>query len=187
MTIYAESSFTQKLLLLLSVIFTFPALAIEPLEKDEGYVLVALKVEQGYLPTYVTLSGEGWGNGLKYDLKPTSTNYWLEAVEAGTYEWDRLYLNKDVYLDIEDAELTIKVEPGKINYGGHLLLHTTMNASRNSLLGGARFYFNNKASKAMTYLDNNFPSLVKDYDLIYTGEHKDHFFDYAKQLKGVKL
>lgn len=169
------------------MLFSFSSPAIEKLDEDEGYILVAFNIEQGYIPTYVTLSGEGWGNNLRYDDIDSTTNYWIEAVSAGTYQWDRLYLAKNIYLDIEDAELTIKVEAGKISYAGHLSLYTEMNVDRDSLIGGARFYFNNKSSKAMEYLENNFSELIQQHGVIYSGQQRDNFFDYASQLKGTKL
>ena len=173
-------------LLAFSALLPTITLAIESLKEDEGYILVALNIEQGYIPSKVTISGEGWGNNLKYNNLSPYMNYWLEPVSAGTYQWDRLYLNKSSYLDVEDQSFKISVVPGKINYAGHLSLFTEMNGHKDDLTGGARYYFNNKSSKALIFLEVNFSDLLGKYQVVYSGHQKDHFFNYVTKLKGAE-
>jgi len=172
------------IIVLFPTLLSTTVLAIEALEEGEGYILIALNIERGYIPSKVTLSGEGWGNNLQYENLRANMNYWLEPVSAGTYQWDRLYLSKRSYLDVDEQNYKIKVEAGKINYAGHLSLYTEMSKYRDDLTGGARYYFNNRSSKAQTFLESNFAELLNKYKIVYSGHEKDHFFNYVSQLKG---
>ena len=160
---------------------TINTFAIEKLKKNEGYLLVALNVEKGYLPKYVELSGEGlFSKTIKLDSLQPYLNYWLVRVKSGTYRWEKIFFNKRLYLDIDDSNYDIKVKSGKINYGGHLSLYSEMNSSRNEILGGARLNFNNKSSKALSYLEYEYTELLQNYELVYSGSEKDHFFNFLK-------
>ncbi|WP_137221504.1 hypothetical protein [Shewanella sp. MEBiC00475] len=160
---------------------------VTELNNDEGYILVAMKIEQGYVPSHITVEGEGWLSDLKFEQVKPDYNYWIEVVPAGRYTWDRVYLGKRTYIDIADQKYVINVEAGKINYAGHLSMYTEMNGSLDTLIGGARFYFNNKASKALYYMESNYPEVLAQYNLNYTGKEKDHFFEYAKEIEGNQL
>jgi hypothetical protein len=157
------------------------------LSNDEGYILVAMKIEQGYVPSHITLDSEGWLSDLRFEQLKSNYNYWLEVVPAGRYTWDRVYLAKRTYIDIADHKYVINVEAGKINYAGHLSMYTEMNGSLDTLIGGARFYFNNKASKALYYIESSYPEILAQYNLNYTCKEKDHFFEYAKAIEGNQL
>lgn len=157
------------------------------LSKDEGYILVAMKIEQGYVPSHITLDTEGWLSDLRFEKLKSNYNYWLVVVDAGSYTWNRVYLGKQTYIDLADQKYVINVEAGKINYAGHLSMYTEMNGSLNYLIGGARFYFNNKASQALEYMESSYPEVLAQYNLNYTGKEKDHFFEYAKAIEGNQL
>ncbi|GGP56404.1 hypothetical protein [Shewanella saliphila] len=157
------------------------------LDDDQGYILVAMKIEQGYVPSHITLDTDGWLSDLRFEDVTSNYNYWLEVVDAGSYTWDRVYLGKRTYIDVAEQGYVINVEAGKINYAGHLSMYTEMNGSLNFLIGGARFYFNNKASQALEYMEASYPEVLSQYNLNYTGKEKDHFFEYAKAIEGNQL
>jgi len=156
---------------------------VDELKSGEGYVLIALNIEAGYVPHKVTLDGDGFFSGLMFKDLGGYNNYWLVPAKAGTYTWDRIYLDGRHYLDIGDDNYSIKVEEGKINYGGHLSLYTEMNAFQSELLGGARTYFNNRSTRAFAYLSANYTELVDKYPLHYSGSYRDHFFNYLNDLE----
>ena len=174
-------------LLLLFLLLSCPSMSaesvIDELEPGQGYILVALNIEAGYIPSRVTLSGDGFFSRLQFKNLAGYNNYWLVPAQAGTYTWDRVYLDKRNYLNIADNEFSIEVKEGVINYGGHLSLYTEMNAYRTQLLGGARTYFNNRSARAYEYLSINHKPLLDKYPLSYSGEYADHFFNYVTQLE----
>ncbi len=171
----------------LSVLLQSNATSIEPLEENEGYLLVAFNVESGYVPSHVQLESGGFmGSSLKFDSLKPRDNHWLIPVDAGEYSWDRIFFTKRIYLNLEDSDFKIKVEPGKINYGGHISLYTEMNSNRDQLLGGARVYFNNRASKAMIFLDEQYPALMTRYETVYSGKQRDHFFTHVNSLRNAQ-
>lgn len=160
--------------------------AQDTLKKDEGYILIAIYVESGYLPTKITLEGTGWGNDITIKDLEGYNNYRLLAVSEGTYKFDRIYLNRKNYFNIEEQEFELKVVAGKVNYAGDLSIQTGMNSGHSgSTLDGAMFFFNNKSSQALKYLEKNHIEHLKNYPLNYSGRQRDHFFDYVSQEMGV--
>ena len=175
--------------IIITLLFAFPPLidAIEPLKEDQGYLLVAFNVESGYLPAKVELDSEGlFSADLIFRDIQGNNNYWLIVADAGEYTWDKLWLSKRLYIPVAEREFKIRVEAGKINYGGQLSLYTEMNVNQNQLLGGARTYFNNKSSHALNYLIKNAPDLYNKYPVIYSGNYRDYFFEYFKSIGGEK-
>ena len=175
----------KKNLIYLLITFVGFSQAISPLDNDEGYLLLAFTLENGYRPIYVTLKSDSvFGDHVKMEPIYMNTNYKLVSLEEGTYYWDRIYFTEQHYMDISDFDFTISVKKGKINYGGHLALYSEMNMQQSEFLGGARFNFNNKSSKALFYLEKEYAKLLAQYELIYTGNENDHFYNYIQSLPG---
>ncbi len=173
-----------KYLLSILLFIPFYSWSIEPLKNNQGYMLVVLNVEQGYIPEFVTISESGaFGDTVKMESLSVNANFRLFAVDAGTYTWERLYFTKRHYIDLEDREFTVKVEPGTISYAGHLSLYSEMNASQSEFLGGARIYYNNRSSRALFYLELKYPELLKQYELVNTSDENDDFIPFARSLE----
>ena len=181
------NSIINCLFIVLVSVCSHSSFALEPLDKDEGYILIAIYIESGYLPTKVTLEGSGWGNDITVKNFKGHENYRLLPVEAGTYKFSRLYLDKRNYFDLEDREFVINVVPGNIKYAGDLSVQTGMNSGfSGSILDGAAFFFNNKSSLALNYLERNNLEVLSEFDLHYSGQQRDHFFDFVSSNKWVK-
>lgn len=177
-----------KLLLLVLFFLPLKTSAIEPLTEGQGYMLVVLNVEQGYIPDFVTITEDGaFGDTVRMESLAVNANFRLFAVDAGTYSWERLYFTKRHYIDLEDKEYKIKVEPGTVSYAGHLSLYSEMNASQSEFLGGARLHYNNRSSRALYYMEYKYPELLKQYPLIYTGDKNDDFLQYVTSLEGADV
>ncbi len=152
---------------------------IPKLGSNEGYLLLGLYVHD-IIPSKIMLKGDGFlSTESMVDLIP-GDQYDLIAVKAGEYTFDRVYnnalLNDKVYWDLEPIDFTVKVEPGTISYGGHLI--SEVQASRQAF-----FRLRNRGSQALKYLEYCCSDLLKQYKLKYTGKVSD---PYLKKLQEAK-
>ncbi len=172
----------KKILGFVIGVVLFISLDSYALEKNQGYILIAINIEGGYIPTKATMTSKGFFNDITVKPLRPRLNYELIAVDSGVYTWDRIYYSSFRYVDLEDEEFSIKVEKGKINYGGQISVYSEMSNNQSEFLGGISVNFNNKSSKALAFLESQHSDLLKTYGVIYSGNQRDDFFVYARSL-----
>ncbi|GAA6151267.1 hypothetical protein [Pseudoteredinibacter isoporae] len=159
--------------------FSEDKLEIPKLGEGEGYLLLGLYVHD-IIPSKIMLKGDGFlSTESMTDLIP-GDQYDLIAVKAGEYTFDRVYnnalLNDKIYWDLEAIDFTVKVEPGTISYGGHLI--SEVQASRQAI-----FRLRNRGSQALEYLEYCCSSLLENYKLKYTGKVTDPYLTKLQEKK----
>jgi len=146
------------------------------LTNDTGYILMG--VETNRQLKSIKLSGPETISFSHQDLKH-GKNYILVNVEAGDYFIEKIDVNRRwrAKLDDEDNWL-IRVEPGKVNYVGHLEFKSK---------GFWFMYYEaelvNKSSYALEHMENNFSNILSSREIFYGGPGTDEFFKYIPNIK----
>jgi hypothetical protein len=109
-------------------------------------------------------------------------HYLVINLAAGEYKFIQVDLNGNYVLRIHEFDhqeiWKVQVKPGKISYIGdfELELHVQDDISFTSEII-------NRSSYALEFLEENYPGLMKKYELVYGGLIEDDFFSLAKQSR----
>lgn len=150
---------------------------LDPLNDNEGYLVVATNID-GFIPRHFTLSGESIFQGsYLMDELTFGDNIRIIKMKAGTYHWSKLKINNTYSFKLEEDKYTLKVEAGKVNYSGHLIVNVYPQ------YGTANFRFVNRVSQVFDEIENCCDSLLENTPLIFNGTGADPFVDYFSRLK----
>lgn len=150
--------------------------ALDALEDDEGYLVVAANIE-GYIPRNLTLSGESiFQGGYLMEELTLGNNIRIIKMNAGIYHWSKLKINKTYLFELEEDKYSLKVEAGKVNYAGHLIVNVYPQ------YGTADFRFVNRASQVFDEMKDCCAELLEQKSLVFNGTGADPFIDYFSEL-----
>jgi hypothetical protein len=140
----------------------------EPFElaPDEGILLVHVASNVPLQSVHIS------GATQIRDLKP-GHNQRLYVISAGNYRWTRLLLGSRLrYQMFSHDYWRFRVEPGRINYPGMLMVH----GPRVSFWTADSYVFNlNRSALSYKLLEEEFPNLLERYPIEYTGRGRDDF------------
>lgn len=134
--------------------------------QNSGYVL--LPVFRNINVHEISITGPTNFQISKSDLIEQE-RYMLIELPAGNYRYDDIVIYKYFIEHDFDADLwDFNVQPNAINYIGHLKIKN---------LGFLRVHLEiqNNSSVALEYLEENYPQLMSQYPLIYSGMGNDDF------------
>ncbi|WP_111640366.1 hypothetical protein [Marinimicrobium alkaliphilum] len=142
--------------------------ALHPLTDKSG--LLVLAVDSNISLYELRITGNRTLLFNKDDLT-RGTHYLLVEVPAGQYRIANIGLsaNITVRLDFDRDLWRFEVQPGTINYVGHLRMN-------NRHLLGSDILLTNNASLALEHLEEHFPLLLSSHAINYSGPGEDNFF-----------
>lgn len=155
---------------------------IPKLSSGQGYLLLGVHVHN-IIPHKIMLKGDSFLSTESITVLEPGDQYRLLALDPGTYTYEKVFqnahLNKNFYWNLENLKYSLKVEAGKINYGGHLITELKMSDAN-------IFSFRNRSNRALTFLRICCDSILKSTPLIYSGNYPDPYFDHALRVEGDK-
>lgn len=118
---------------------------------------------------------------IEHNLYDQKHNYVVTTMPAGTYDIIRAKIyNRYNYITLgsDDGEnWKVNIKPNQINYIGHF------NIDRIGL--GFKVQTKNESTLALSFLKENYPSIMNRYPLNYAKDGpQDDFFSYVKSLEG---
>lgn len=147
------------------------------LANNKGYLLIGIQTSQNLKA--INISGPTFIQFTSKDIKH-GTNYLLVDLEAGTYTVDKVKLDRNWRIDLEDEEYwNFTVSPGKINYVGHIEV-----ANLGNWFANYKVELVNRSSESLEFLEKKYPNILANRKIRYGGPGEDSFFTY---LEGVKL
>lgn len=140
------------------------------LAADEGLLALAVDTNAFISSVHVRKAGRGPIEGVLNGMGG-GRNLQLYALKAGEYEWAELNMYRGDYryrYTIKDAEYRFRVEPGKLNYAGDLVLRSA---------GVSRTYMHvsNRSLPVIDWLEDQYPAIYAEYGLSYVGFYPDPF------------
>ena len=148
----------------------------EPFElaPDEGILLVHVASNVPLQSVHVS------GASRIRDLE-AGHNQRLYAVSAGTYRWSRLVFGSKLrYQMFSHDYWRFRVEPGRINYPGTLMVRGPLV----SFWTADSYVFNlNRSALSYKLLEENFSDLLDRYPIEYTGRGRDDFLSYYREAQ----
>ncbi|MGW7677615.1 hypothetical protein [Shewanella sp. S23-S33] len=148
-----------------------------PLDANTGYLLMS--VDTNIDLHSIIIGGTKSLKLTEQDLK-WGSNYIMVDVPAGDYDINDIKLNRYLKIELTDDMWNFHIEPGKINYIGHLSVDALWSLYS---LDGVKAILENQSTSALEYLEVNFPQIYKVRELNYAGPGEDHFFEYARKIK----
>ncbi|WP_144392946.1 hypothetical protein [Pleionea sediminis] len=145
------------------------------LAKAKGYLLLSVETNRDLKTIYIN-GPQNISLGSK-DIRAGS-NYILVELEAGSYTFERIQLDRYWYMKLDEEYWQVTIEQGKINYIGHLELVRPRYWS-----GVSRVELVNRSSEALEYLEESYPVVLSNYPITNSGPGEDDFFDIAASLK----
>lgn len=146
------------------------------LAPNEGYLL--LSVNSNIQLDSMKIFGAKTLFITKEDLK-AGANYILLPVPAGDYRLAEVDQPGMYYtsLNNEKGIWSFTIEAGKINYVGNFTFESYYvdNASFTAFL-------ENRGSEGFKYMQEKFPSLLKQHSMRFAGNGDDFFFQYIQEL-----
>lgn len=111
------------------------------------------------------------------DLQP-NTQYILTTVPAGIYQLTEIATTRYKLSEFEKERWSFEIKPGQISYIGDLQF------TQQSFFSN-RFYMSmdNRATAALEFLQQNFPNILKNRQLHYSGPGEDKFLDFFYQYQ----
>lgn len=149
----------------------------KPLDANTGYLLMS--VDTNISLHSIFIGGTKYLKLTEQDLK-SGSNYIMVDVPAGDYEITDIKLNRYLKIILDDDMWGFHVEPGKINYIGHLSVDALWSLFS---FDGVHALLENQSTSALEYLERNFPNIYQARPLHYAGPGEDHFFEYVSQMK----
>ncbi|MCW8878491.1 MAG: hypothetical protein OQK04_03525 [Kangiellaceae bacterium] len=138
---------------------------------DKALVFIVIDTERNLEnikisgPESIMLTSEYLTVGKNYLLFELENGiYTLESAKLGRFWEERL--NNEQLLQFE-------VNQGQVNYTGHLNIY--ISANRDSLLFGMGAELQDCTSKAILYLEKEFPNLISNSQLKYVGNQESNF------------
>ncbi|MEM7430727.1 MAG: hypothetical protein AAF351_02190 [Pseudomonadota bacterium] len=148
----------------------------ETLGSNDGYLVVGIDIS-GMSYDYLAIDKRGsigFSHKFKSETMSRGMNYRIIKLPAGTYYWRRLMGNFRYRLILDREIFEMKVEPGKINYGGDIFI--------NWRWGSSDIRMANRATSAVEYLSECCQHLLGDLPLVYARGGGDPFLDYLATL-----
>lgn len=141
----------------------------------KGYLLIGVDTNTNLKeilitgPTTIRLSHANLKKGSNFILHPTI---------AGTYKIKKVYFNNLYRTRIRNDELLeFTIEEGRVSYVGHLQI---------DVRGWFGLYsyieLINQSSKALEFMEAEFPNLSQLRQMYYGGPGEDYFFQYLQNL-----
>jgi hypothetical protein len=143
---------------------------------NTGYLLIG--IDLSYKVQYLDIGGENSIRLTEKDLQQ-GKRYFLIDMPAGEYAFKDISFNKWRSLELLKGYWDFQVQPNVISYVGHL---------KTSSYGFSTVAkLENRSSQALTYLEENFPTLLKSRKVRYHGPGEDPFFERVEStLEGGK-
>lgn len=140
------------------------------LAPDEGLLVLVVDTSAYISSVHVRKAGHGQIEGVLNRMEG-GRNLQLYALKAGEYEWAEVNLYGGDYharYSITDPEYRFKVEAGKLNYGGDLVLRAT---------GFLRIFMHvsNRSLPVIDWLEAQHPAVYKQHGLSFVGRYPDPF------------
>lgn len=150
---------------------------IHTLSKNEGYLLVGVDSDTDL--HQIRISGKRKFN-ISPELLDRGVNYKLMVMAAGNYTVFSIKPNERYQFRLSKDELNFTVRPGAINYGGHL--------NYRGFGGGSSAHIEliNRSSVVAEYLEKNYPKLLTEIPVVYTGIGQDSFFQEVFKFSHMK-
>lgn len=170
--------FQSLTMLYFILVFCAPALAQgeQELAGNEGYLVVSLKVSGiGFEALWIRRNGAvGEGYTFTNQNMYRGINYVVIKAKAGRYSWGRLKTVNVGGRGLEKGMFDFVVSPGKINYGGHMVIEYLYMRPSIKLL--------NRASQAINHMTSCCQSLLDKYEFQYVAGEADPFLQYLSGL-----
>lgn len=150
---------------------------LAPLEADEGYLVVGIDIKNIFWVN-IAIDRDGTlgdAHRINTDGLQTELMYEIVRLPAGTYHWKRMELKNHSWFSLEEHDFPMKVEAGRINYGGRFV-------GRGRANGRASFEVLNRASAAIRYLEDCCHELLARYPLQSGAIDEDPFVEYYASL-----
>ncbi|MCB1607926.1 MAG: S9 family peptidase [Xanthomonadales bacterium] len=138
---------------------------------DQALVLLAVDTPLAVRSVRAGEVDHTLGTGTIKDL-PAGRSFGLFVADAGRYQWVNVLpsLSFRFHLD-DDEDFQFEVKPGVVNYPGDLIFYPR-SAWR------ARFWLHNRGLRAIEWMEENFPDLIKQIPFHYSGRYPDPFADF---------
>lgn len=151
----------------------------EPLAEGEGFLVVHVDT------TYAIEKLDAGSIAIARDLQP-GAYLWLVRAKEGRYRWSGVRLaaqtvgSSTIRLEAVSAtkeeEFEFTVEPGRINYPGHLVIGS--DAETSGIAAGIEIRHRNRSAMAVRKLLRSHPDLMAAFPIHYSGTSEDEFLDY---------
>lgn len=134
--------------------------------QDDAYIFMA--VETNFPLDKLQVSGAK-NFYLSEENLEYGSNYVLLPVPAGKYKITKINQSSYIYYSLKDRNQywTFDIKPGTINYIGHLI-----NQTRGWV---ATIEMENRSSIGLEYLEENFPEILAERGIVYSGPGEDEF------------
>jgi len=150
------------------------------LKEGEGFIL--LGIETNLDLKKIVIEGAQNIELSSADIK-AGTNYLLVDLKHGDYTIGQIHLNRYWRLHFEDdEEWAFRIEPGQINYVGHLELNR-----RGYYHKRTRAELVNRASEAVNFLEDNYSILMQNNTVVYGGPGQDFFLDFREEFLAKRM
>ena len=155
-------------------------LAIEDVSEDEGLAIISFSL--GDYSGGVEINRRGSLRG-SFEIGPVGpgTVYRVVKLKAGTYNWNRIWRQSGfgpIDYRFEKRNLSFTVEPGKLNYAGQLIF-------RSQSFGLARIGVHDRASDILTVLEQRYPDLLENYEIVNGISEGNTFIDFYLREKAA--
>lgn len=151
----------------------------EPLAENEGFLVVHVDT------TYGLEKLDAGRVAIARDLQP-GQYLWIVRVESGDYRWSAVRLaaqtvgSSTIRLEAvtatKEREFEFSVEPGRINYPGHLVIGS--DAETSGIAAGTEIRHRNHSAMAVRKLLRSHPELMAAHPIHYAGTSGDEFLDF---------
>jgi len=157
--------------------------SVNNLSTKSGYVLLGIDIDR-YIES-ILITGNKRIKLSSDDIRARSEKYLLLELPAGRYKFSRVNLTKSSfyrgpsYYELNEGYWNFEIYPKVINYVGHINI-VSSNVWLDSYMS---IILDNRASQALTYLEDEYPNTLEKLDVRYGGQGSDNFFKLARSLK----
>ncbi|WJG10541.1 hypothetical protein [Aliiglaciecola sp. LCG003] len=152
------------------------------LEHDAGYLL--LGVDSNSDLDSIKIYGADNIRLTREDLR-SGTQYILIDLEAGDYHIGNIKLNYFWYIDLEEGYWDFTVRRGEISYIGHLEVKSR--SSLWMLQSQSDVELVNRSTEALLFMESQFPTILENRTLNYTGPSSDPFLRLMQEDQQVEV
>ena len=152
------------------------------LKPDQGLLVVSVDTSARVESVRFQPVGRPLSAGLFNRLQLGRTVH-LYVVDAGEYQWAEVALADNwswrTYIPLaDDPEYRFKVEAGRLNYAGDLVLRPS--SLRHSLV-----HVSNRSLPVIDWLEREHPAIYAKYPLTYSGHYPDPFPAFYRDAKAA--
>ena len=150
------------------------------LEADAGYLLLGVDTNEGLQS--IAIDGPEDIRLTSADLR-SGTQYILIDLAAGDYRIEEIKLNRYWYIELEEGHWDFTIRPGGISYVGHVEVQTRSNFWLAQLSDDLKLA--NRSTEALVFMEEKFPSILKNRELRYDGPGTDPFLQQMQAKQEV--